>query len=622
MSGLLDKARKVLQGPPKPARRGGESDISDEERRALLAEIDGIVAKARGPLAAGPDASLSRRRDLLLPALVNAGAIAIIAAAALIIPAVLGGRGEMRSEQEGTALAGEAALVGSLKRESEQAIHQIETSLQSAQKERDALKAGADEQVRRREEELSASLNAQLEQERERLRSEGASSAAIERQLRTMEQQRRTELERQVADYQRQLDTELARRDAEIAALRAQSSRGQEESQRMTALAAQSQGEQLVLDQITGSYGGVGAAMKAGKWDDARAGLTALGSYLDQPAVAALPSVQKRRTVDLFLIDSLQRLAQAQGAAGQSSQAAAAMGQSSQAAAAVGRGGPDPRALATARAVSDAISEGNRLYAAGDFKGSLARYGDALQALKENAPGVETLGRRISDAGFRQGMADLAARQDREAQAAFDKAQALAARGANADAVASWLALIQAYPQSSYVKRSTDGIQAAVQALAKKSADDAVLAERASRDASAAQKQEELRAAAREKLRAMAESLSDTARKSSKSAATAREELIALLQVKVDVRQILLSDAVRAQHPDLASKLDRFLDLTAEVRRAEGRAAAMKDAAAVIDSLAGGTTATDVSPLLQKYSDDAQRSSFQKFLDALREVFF
>ena len=611
MSGLLDKARKTLQGSTKPARRTGESDIPEEERRALLAEIDQIVAKARAPLVSGPDTHLTQRRDLLLPVLVNACAIAIIAAAALIIPLILGGRGQTRAEGTGTALAGEAALVGSLKRESEQAIHKIESSLQAAQKERDALKSGADEQVRRRQEELAASLNAQLAQERERLRSEGASSAAIDRQLRTLEQQRRAEFERQVADFQRQLDAELARKDAEIIALRAQSSRGQEEGKRMAALAAQSQGEQLVLDQITGSYAGVGAAMKAGRWDDARAGLDALDSYLSQPSVAAFAAVQKRRTVDLFLIDSLGRLAQAESAAELSSDAAASA-----------RGGPDPRALATAGAVSDAISEGNRLYAGGDFKGSLAKYGDALQALKESGPGVETLDRRIADAGFRQGMADLAVRQDREARAAFDKAQVLAAKGADADAVASYLALIQAYPQSSYVKGSTAGIQAAIEALARKSAADAVLAVRASRDASTAQKQDELRAAARERLRVMADGLGDSARKSSKSAAAAREELIALLQVKVDVRQILLSDAVRAQHPDLASKLDRFLDLSAEVRRAEGRAAAMKDAAAVIDSLAGGTTRADFSGVLQKYSDDAQLSSFQKFLDALRAVFF
>ena len=599
MAGLLDRALRARRSVAKPAQTTGESDIPAEERQELLAEIEQVVAKARVPLATGRIPVQPHLSDLLLPILVNAGALVVICAAALITPMVLGGGGGGSTVGVGAGLAGEAVLVGTLRKESEQEVRQVQSSLQAALKQRDELAAGAETLVRRRQQELAASLNAELAAERERLGREGASNAAVERQLRALEQQKRAEAEQQLSDYQHQVDAQLARKDAQIAALRAQSSAGGEERERLAALEARTQGEQLVLDQLTASYARIGNAMKAGRWDDARTGLDGIASYLDQPGVTALGAVQKRKTVDLFLIDSLQRLVKSESAG----QPAAAS-----------------RTPATVSAAADAISAGNALYAAGNYRGSLERYGAALEALKEGAPGVEMVAGRIAEAGFRQGMADIAAGQDRTAKAAFDRAEALAGKGAWADAVASYAGLIQAYPQSAYVTRSTAGILTAVDALRKKAAEDSSLAQQASQGANAAQKQEELRAAAREKLRALRETLSGAAQKSSASADAAQEELIALLQVKVDVRQVLLSDAVRAEHPDLAAKLDRFLDLTAEVRRAEGRAAAMKDAAAVIDSLAGGKGTSDLSSLLRKYNDEQQRSSMQKLLDALRGI--
>ncbi len=594
MGGLLTRALHVQRIASKPARASGESDIPADERRELVAEIDRIVAKARVPPAAGPVPVTSRSHDLLLPLLVNAGAVLIICSAALIIPAILGGKAQSRSEGTGAGLVGEAALVGALKTESEQTVRKVQTSLQAALKERDQLAAGAETLVRRKQQELEASLQTELAAEKERLKSEGNSNVAIERQLRASEQQRRTEAERQLSDYQRQVDSQIAQKNAEIQTLQAQSTSTRQEQDRLAAMETRTQGEQLVLDQLTASYAKVVTAMKAGRWDEAQAGLDALGSYLDQPAVAALPAVQKRRTVDLFLIDSLRRLTRADNS-------------------------PGPATPAMARAVAEAISAGNALYAQGNWAGSLERYGAALQALRDVGPGVETLEGRIADAGFRQGMAGMVAGQDAQAKAALAKADALAAAGADADALSAYVSLIQTYPQSAYAQKATAGVHQVVDALVRKSADEAAPTARANQLPGL--KQEEARAAARAKLQALVASLNDSAGKSSASASAAQEELISLLQTKVDVREILLSDPVRSKHPELAAKLDRFLDLTAEVRRAEGRAAAMKDAAAVIDSLAGGTTSIDLSKVLQKYSADGQRSSFQKFLDALREIF-
>jgi hypothetical protein len=619
MSGLLTRALGIRKNGSKPAHRAAQSDISAEERSALVAEIEQLVAKARVPLSTGQVPVVSRRKEVLLPVLVNAGAILVICAAAVVLPSVLRARTEAPDTGTSAGLVGEAAIVGTLRKESEQTVREVQTSLQAALRERDQLANGAQALVHAKEQELTASLNAELDAERERLRKEGASKVAIEEQMRVLEQQRRADAERQLSDYQRQVDTQIAQKNAEIDALRAHAGSSRQEQERMAALQARSQGEQLVLDQLTASYARVGDAMKAGRWDDARAALDSLATYLDQPAVADLPAVSKRRTVDLFLIDSLRKLARPPEAAPPQVAAPPAAPANLQAAAQDSEA--EARARATAKVVADAISAGNAMYARGNYSGSLERYGAALQALRSAGPGVESLAGRIADAGFRQGMAELSVGQDKAAMAALSRADALAAAGANADAVSAYVAVIRAYPQSAYVDKAAAGVRTAVDALVRTSAQETALAQRADQLEAAAQKQEQARERAREKLQALTESLKSSAQRSSTSAAAAQEELISLLQTKVDVREILLSDQVRAQHPDLAAKLDRFLDLTAQMRRAEGQAAAMRDAAAVISSLVSTQPGSDASGVPLSYGSQTLQSAFQKLLDALRGLF-
>ncbi len=620
MSGLLTRALGIRKNGSKPAHRAAQSDISAEERSALVAEIEQLVAKARVPLAAGQIPVVSRRKEVFLPVLVNAGAILVICAAAVVLPSVLRARTEAPDTRTSAGLVGEAAIVGTLKKESEQTVREVQTSLQAALRERDQLANGAQGLIRAKEQELTASLNAEMDAERERLRKEGASKVAIEEQMRVLEQQRRADAERQLSDYQRQVDTQIAQKNAEIGALRAQAGSSRQEQERMAALQARSQGEQLVLDQITASYARVGDAMKAGRWDDARAALDSLATYLSQPAVADLPAVSKRRTVDLFLIDSLRKLARAPEAA-PALQVAAPPAAPANLQVAAQDSEAEARARATAKVVADAISAGNAMYARGNYSGSLERYGAALQALRSAGPGMDGLAGRIADAGFRQGMAELSVGQDKAAMAALSRADALAAAGANADAVSAYVAVIRAYPQSGYVDRAAAGVRTAVDALVRTSAQETALVRRADQLEAAAQEQEQARERALEKLRALTESLKSSAQRSSTSAAAAQEELISLLQTKVDVREILLSDQVRAQHPDLAAKLDRFLDLTAQMRRAEGQAVAMRDAAAVINSLVSTQPGSDASAVPLSYGSQTLQSAFQKFLDALRGLF-
>ena len=52
-------------------------------------------------------------------------------------------------------------------------------------------------------------------------------------------------------------------------------------------------------------YARVNAALQQQDFAEAQKGLDSLRAYLDDPSVASLPTVQKRRAVEMFLIDSL-----------------------------------------------------------------------------------------------------------------------------------------------------------------------------------------------------------------------------------------------------------------------------------------------------------------------------
>ena len=359
----------------------------------------------------------------------------------------------------------------------------------------------------------------------------------------------------------------------------------------MAALTSQGQKEQLVLDQISSSYAQVGAAMNGARYDDALGSLAALAGYLDQVNVASLPAVERRKPVDIFLIDALGKLAVSlkagvqQGAGGSTNVPAAS-----------------PRQT---QGLAAAIAEGDALYASGSYTAALEKYSAGL-ALLSDVPGIAGVGARIAEAGHRQGMADLAARQDRAAKPTLDKADALARKASYPEAIAAYAALVRTWPDSSYVSRSLTGIEGALTALLKK------------RDDDAARRDDARKAAAGEKIAAVTAGLSSTARAADASVAAAQRELITLLDAKVKVKTVLVSDDVKAQYPGLGDALERYLQLYGEQKSIAGRIMALQDVSTVLDYLLGTRNKDAMAPLLSRYGDQNERTALQQILDRLK----
>jgi hypothetical protein len=558
------------------------------------------------------------------------------------------------------------------------------------------LRTGRDAEIARREQALRDALAAELAAERQRLEQAGASAASLEKQLAAIDQKRTAELERQLEDYRRQKEAEFAEKvkgidaqfaayqrdlaaardarttlEADLAKAQASGAAAVSEQQRLArelaAVTELSRREEFAVGQLTTAWQSVNDAMKAGLWDKALQGLTSIEGLLSQESVASLPAVQRRAAVDRFLVESMRRLVAADrgdpaagGVAAAAREAASLVVQAeakftdgdTNAArelylAAIGKlpalqtayerlSAMDAAASAPSRqAVADALAQADAAYSAGNWTTALDRYERALGLLRDTARDLPRAASRIADAGYRQGTADQAARQDRSARTLVEKADGLVNRGDLDGALVAYASVLDSYPLSSQVKTAVAGISSVVDAKIKQKEDEITALEQSLADAAAIDKdaadalahekarqeeEEEAAAAVQEKMKSLTDSLSAAARRGSQAADAARRELISLLQAKVLVKEALNADAVKAAHPDLAQSLDRYIELYAEQKKSEGGAATLTDVAAISDYLLGKKTSNDLIGMWARYAEDTQRSALQQVLERLRAL--
>ncbi len=139
-------------------------------------------------------------------------------------------------------------------------------------------------------------------------------------------------------------------------------------------------------------------------------------------------------------------------------------------------------------------------------------------------------------------------------------------------------------------------------ALRKELQDTKALAERL-------QAQESARKAQLERLNALLRRYA--AAPSTAPSASAQASMLELLQAKVDTRALLATEPAKSANPGLAERLDRyFVDYEDEYRR-QGRAAALAEAAEILDSLIARRDPRNLS------SGDAELKRFMEKLQAL-----
>jgi hypothetical protein len=615
------------------------ADITFEEQIEIIGEINEVLAKNRIEIKPDTFAFTAKKKGSLIPLLINGGALFILAAGAFFLLAFFNRQERSLIRESATVLSAEGKLIAALREESEHQLSQkdrqiaeIRTRLEDLRKQAETAKLDTEARIQEREDQLRAELEAQLEAERQKLQGEGLSSTAINNQLRTLEQRLIAENESRLADFRTQSEAELADKEAEIAALEEQSRQSllrfqqertalqqqfsQREEELRAQLAAQAaeaqsaqaevadqlarlreqrQREQLVLDQILSSYNQVESSLQSGRYEAALRDLSNLESYLAQLPVANLPSVQNRIPTERFLIASLRSLIEVQRTA--TAEAGAQPVETTSAA---------DNLLAS---IAGTVAEADRLVQSGDTVGAERLYSSAVGQI----PDIQRSHTYLVEAARR---AALAESQGQESSAALGNLQAELDR--------TTASLSQQTRELNQTKATLD--QRTRELNQARGTLDQRTRELNQAKATISQQSQQISryVASQREIAALRQEVSNLRQRYSSlssgggPARVSQARVLALVDTKLQLREVLSSEPVKSQYPELYEAMEDYFDTYGAVQLQSGQESALKDANAVLDDLLGSGTA-NLAAMKRNYAA-AEGDPFAKFLQRLEAL--
>jgi len=340
LMGVLKKAMEWRKGSSSFPLQDVEG-IPEEDRKELLLKIDKVVAKNRISITPELFVIKANKRGIMLPLVVNLAALCILAAGLYGLFILF--RQEERGLREGSFVIAsvEGRLIDEIRRESEamvaekeQEINAIEERLQEIAEQRNALQASMESKISIREEELRRELEAELEALRQKLLAEGASDAVIAEELRKLKEERtafyeqvlanfrnkaeaqRLEAEENLRRMEREAAEKLRRMNEEREQLRiemeerlAGSREGLDAAQSEIALLTEQRDREAgISSQVLGLYLSLRESIRSGALDQADRTLAQLKVLLNDEAYFAVPSFRERRSAELFIVESLEKL--------------------------------------------------------------------------------------------------------------------------------------------------------------------------------------------------------------------------------------------------------------------------------------------------------------------------
>jgi hypothetical protein len=711
--GLLQKARAYLDAQRRlvivrPDDDGkGAPQIREADRERILEEIEREVISTRTPVTTELLEFKPRRRGSALPLMVNLGAVAVMAAGIYGALWLSQQREQAAAATTTTLTTAEGKLLEALKQESQEQlagkdrqIADIQGKLATLDQDRERLRAESEARISARERELADSMAATLAAERQKLLASGLSEAVVSKRLVDLEVGIRASSDRKIAALKQQAEADRLsqEQDAErlrseyqqsLAMARADRSRIQEEAARkqadleagyrqkqlaleqdksavvaeLDALRRAQEKESLVLDQFVSFYREVKGEIAAGRPEAAAAVLARFRSYLDDPSIAVLPAISRRRPVELFLIGSLEEIARARttAAAVDSAATQSLVASASLVAAVAGLVQEGDAAFAdkdyvrarevylsalakipAVQAGTDRLADIENIYAEQDrrvmnilFAEGNAAYlaGDPVRAVDRYRRGLELLAadRGIADTLVTQ-LTQIGAIRERAAAAAAAPARAEDGRDAAADEAARAGLLAELSAATAGIERLRAEAKAAAAARDTALVErDAAVAERnaavAARIAAVSERDQAVFRLATEQDR-RARSLAGLAAFRTRAAAApaavetgTRGSLVSLVETKVLVQKVLLSDAVLAEYPGLADRLDRYLEALVAESRGDGALDTLRDLDGMLAGLAAGKGAEAAGDgLLARRAANGQQELLLGILDKLKKL--
>ena len=382
-----------------------ESSMSSEDRQEILSHIDKVVEDNKIPVTRDTFSYKTKKRGILLPILINLIAALAIGAAFFVSARFFEQRKETLSIETQTYLSAEGRLIEELKKESETKLRQkddqisaIQLDLNRIDQERQELQQTMESRIQEREDELKQALEQQLALERARLRALGTSDEDIDTRLSEFAEKIESDHAAEIETFKAQAEEAILAKEEELRQTRdltnqvlaeAKAERQQleeksqlreeelvsqyeeeklalaektsETEQQLENLTVARQQEQMISDQISGTYSLIKQKLADNQFDEAKQHLSRLELLLYDPAIESLPTIARRRQADLFIIESLDTLIETR-IAGEKEDANSSLIETA-------------NLIATAQGI---IARADTMYANGDFQSAAEAYEDAL----------------------------------------------------------------------------------------------------------------------------------------------------------------------------------------------------------------------------------------------------
>lgn len=366
MGGLYQRALNILnhkepesQNLPEGITFEDDSGISIEEQKEIVSELNKLVSENKITINDEVLTIKPQKRGIFFPIIINLSAVALIIITFFSFRIFFASQEQkiMLESKANTGVEGE--LLSRFKQEKEQELNakeqeiiNIQSQLAKLDGEKEKLQANMDNEINTKKMELEKLMSMELEKERESLKARGISTEDINLKIEEMQRKKEIDFEKELdsfklmAESQRSEDEkrieklkqefsldldsinsekealkqevqDYAKREQELKRQAAEREKELEKEktaaeERLQLLTAQREREDLVNEQILGMYENVNILIKETKFDNALKSLSEMRGFFHDESTAALPAVLKRRNVELFIIDSLKNLIEAE----------------------------------------------------------------------------------------------------------------------------------------------------------------------------------------------------------------------------------------------------------------------------------------------------------------------
>jgi len=348
---------EIIQNQPDDIQISSLEGHSEKEKQEILHEIDQITEQNRLTVTDDLFKITPLKKGGTLPLVINILGIIAIITSFYFTNQYFQEQEQTMATEESSYESTEGSVIEELKRQAEEKLNkkqaeisQIQNELSKLDRESASLRENMDSQIKDRELELRSEMEEALAKERARLQSQNISTVDLENQLKEFQTTRESAFNADIENFKNEsalaikakeeelekakqiandileqanrdkatIEADTLKREAELTKKfeeerEALAKETTEATQKLEELSQLQKNEQLIQDQITGSYNSIIKSIDEENYLEAKTGIEAIRTLLKDPKILNLPSISKRKNLELYFLDSMEKEIQQAG---------------------------------------------------------------------------------------------------------------------------------------------------------------------------------------------------------------------------------------------------------------------------------------------------------------------